>query len=212
MALTQDPERRADRALAAAQAQVQAGAFDEALSVLAAAETDTATELQRVQLGLLRAQIAFVAGFGGDAPGLLLRAAARLEKVDTGMARETYLNAWGAAMFACTFAGAADLRAVSRAAQAAPRPPGPLRALDLMLDGFAALVIDGREAAAPLLRQVASAFAGTEVPTEEALRVGQLAPVAPFSLWDDETLHAVVARQLRAGPSTPARSPGCRST
>src|ERR1700728_4025867 len=34
VALTQDPERRADRALAAAQAQVQAGAFGEALKLL----------------------------------------------------------------------------------------------------------------------------------------------------------------------------------
>jgi DNA-binding CsgD family transcriptional regulator len=66
-----------------------------------------------------------------------------------------------------------------------------------MLDGFAALVIDGREAAVPLLREVATAFAGTEVPTEEALRVGQLAPIAPYSLWDDATLHAIVARQLQ---------------
>lgn len=197
VALTQDPERRADRALAATQAQIHAGAFDEALRLLAVAETDAETELQRGQLELLRAQIAFAAGFGGDAPGLLLRAAAHLEKVDPSMARETYLNAWGAALFAGTFAGTANLRAVSRAAQAAPRPSGPLRTLDLMLDGFAALVIDGREAAAPILRQVASAFSGTEVPTEEALRVGQLAPVAPYSLWDDETLHAIVARQLQ---------------
>jgi hypothetical protein len=44
------------------------------------------------------------------------------------------------------------------------------------------MVIDGREAAAPLLRLVASAFAGTEVPTQEALRIGQLAPVASYSL------------------------------
>jgi DNA-binding CsgD family transcriptional regulator len=197
VALTPDPQRRADRALAAAQAQIHAGAFDEALRVLAVAETDSETELQRGQLELLRAQISFAAGFGGDAPGLLLKAAVRLEKVETGVARETYLNAWGAALFAGTFAGTANLRAVSRAAQAAPRPSGPLRALDLMLDGFATLVVDGRDAAAPLLRQVASAFAGTDVPTEEALRVGQLAPVAPYSLWDDETLHAIVTRQLQ---------------
>jgi DNA-binding CsgD family transcriptional regulator len=197
VALTPDPQRRVDRALAAAQAQIHAGAFDEALKVLAVAETDAETELQRVQLELLRAHIAFGSGFGGDAPGLLLSAAVRLEKVDIGLARETYLNAWAAALFAGPFAGTANLRAVSIAARAAPRPSGARRTLDLMLDGFAALVIDGRDAAAPLLKQVASAFVGTEVPIEEALRVGQLAPVAPYSLYDDETLQTIVARQLQ---------------
>jgi tetratricopeptide (TPR) repeat protein len=197
VALTQDPQRRADRALAATQAQINAGAFDEALRLLAATETDTETELQRAQMELLRAQVAFASGFGGDAPGLLLKAAARLEKVDAGIARETYLNAWGAALFAGQFAGMGTLQAISRAAQAAPRPTGPPRTLDVMLDGFAALVSDGRAAAAPLLRQIASAFAGTEVPTDEALRVGQLAPVAAYSLWDDASLYAIVTRQLQ---------------
>jgi hypothetical protein len=87
--LTDDPARRADRALAATQAQINAGAFDEALKLLASAETDAGTELQRGQLELLRAQMAFAVGFGGDGPGLLLKAAVRLENVDTGMAGET---------------------------------------------------------------------------------------------------------------------------
>ena len=58
VALTQDPARRADRALAAAQAQVQAGAFDEALELLAAAEVDAQDELQRARIDLLRGQVA----------------------------------------------------------------------------------------------------------------------------------------------------------
>ncbi len=197
MALTGDLRRRTELGLAATQAQIHAGAFDEALRLLAEAETNAETELQRAQVELLRAQIAFATGFGGEAPGLLLSAAARLEKVDMDMARETYLNAWGAALFAGPFAGTSNLRAVSLAAQAAPRPSGPISTVNLMLDAFAAMVIDGREAAAPLLRQVASAFAGTEVPTQEALRIGQLAPVASYSLWDDASLEAIVARQLQ---------------
>jgi predicted ATPase len=59
--LTQDPGRRADRALAAAQAQVQAGAFDEALRLVAAAEVDAQEELQRARVDLLRGQIAMAA-------------------------------------------------------------------------------------------------------------------------------------------------------
>jgi DNA-binding CsgD family transcriptional regulator len=100
-------------------------------------------------------------------------------------------------LFAGRFADTSNLRTVSQAAQVASPPSGPSRALDLMLDAFAAMVIDGREAAAPLLRQVATAFAGAEVPLDESLRVGQLAPVAPYSLWDDVTLYAIVTRQLQ---------------
>ena len=62
VALTRDPERRADRGLAAAQAQVQAGAFDEALRLLDAAETDAQTELQRARVDLMRGKIASAAG------------------------------------------------------------------------------------------------------------------------------------------------------
>ena len=49
---------------------------------------------------LLRGQIAFASGLGSDAPPLLLKAAKRLEPLDLDLARETYLDAWIAAMFA----------------------------------------------------------------------------------------------------------------
>ena len=45
VALTDDPSRRGDRALAAAQASLQAGAFDAALGVLATAEAAPIDEL-----------------------------------------------------------------------------------------------------------------------------------------------------------------------
>ena len=48
-ALTPGPARRAERALAAAQAKSQAGAFDAALGLLAAAEAGPLDELQRAQ-------------------------------------------------------------------------------------------------------------------------------------------------------------------
>ena len=57
--LTPEPARRAERALAAAQAKHQAGAFDAALGLLAIAEAGPLDELQRAQVDLLRAQIAF---------------------------------------------------------------------------------------------------------------------------------------------------------
>ena len=51
--LTEDPARRADRALAAAHASLQAGAFDPALGLLATAEAGPLDEFQRARVDLL---------------------------------------------------------------------------------------------------------------------------------------------------------------
>ena len=59
-ALTLEPSRRAKRTLAAARAKQLAGAPDAALRLLAIAESGPLDELQRAQVDLLRAQIAFV--------------------------------------------------------------------------------------------------------------------------------------------------------
>ena len=99
-ALTLDPARRAERVLAAADAKLQVGAFDAALGLLATAEAGPSDEWQRARADLLRGQIAFVSRRGMDAPTLLLKAARQFEPLDPGMARETYLDALGAALVA----------------------------------------------------------------------------------------------------------------
>jgi AAA ATPase-like protein len=71
VALTQDPGRRVERALAAAQASLQAGAFDTALGLVATAEAGALDEFQRARVDLLRGHVAFASGLGGDAPPLL---------------------------------------------------------------------------------------------------------------------------------------------
>ena len=98
--LTADPARRAERTLEAAQVNVQAGAFDPALGLLAAAEAGPLDELGRARMDLLRAEVAYSQDRGSDAPPLLLRAAKTLEPLDPRLARETYLDAFGAAVFA----------------------------------------------------------------------------------------------------------------
>ena len=116
--LSLDPARRAERTLAAAQANLQAGAFGPALELLATAEAGPLDELQSARVDLLRGEIVFASGLGSDAPPLLLKAASRLEPLDLDLARETYLTAWMAALFAGQLAGAGDLLEVSRAARA----------------------------------------------------------------------------------------------
>src|SRR6478672_9359263 len=133
-ALTPDPARRAERALAAAQTNFQAGALDDARDLLSAAEAGILTDLERARAELLRAQITFVATHGSDAPPLLLEAARRLGPLDPPLARETYLDAFSAALFAGRLArpggGALDIAQGARTAPAAGREP---RVRDLLL-------------------------------------------------------------------------------
>ena len=195
--LTADPARRTERTLAAAQASLRAGAFGQALDLLVMAEAGPLDELQAGRADLLRGQATFVSGLGSDAATLLLKAAKRLEQLDLGLARETYLSAWMAATFAGRLAGAGDLLEVSRAARALPASALPPRPADLVLDGLARLVTDGPTAAAPTLRHVVSAFADPGIPAAEGLRWGWFAQAAASALWDDDAWHAMLVRQVR---------------
>jgi DNA-binding CsgD family transcriptional regulator/tetratricopeptide (TPR) repeat protein len=196
--LTAEPARRSARALAAAQASLLAGALDAAADLLAMAAAGPLDELRQARVSLLRGQLAFASSMGGDAPALLVKAAQQLEPLDAALARQTYLDAWAAALFAGQFAGAGSLHEVSRAARSAPPPPGAPRLSDLLLDGLAVLVTEGRARAAPMLRQAARVFAEDEITVEEGLRYGWLATTAAAMVWEDEYRHATVARQLQS--------------
>ena len=196
--LTGDPVRRSGRALAAAQASLQAGSFEAAAELLATAMGGPLDELQQASVDLVRGQIAFASSAGGDAPALLMKAAKQLEPLDAALARQTYLDAWYAAMFAGRFAGAGDLHEVSRAARSAPPPAGAPRPSDLLLDGLAVLVTEGRAQAAPLLSQATRVFAGEEIPMAERRRWSAVAAVAAVTVWDEECWYAIQARELQS--------------
>jgi DNA-binding CsgD family transcriptional regulator len=197
VALTGDPARRVGRALAAAQASLGAGIFDVALGLLATAEVGPLDDLQRARLDLLRAEAAYSESRGSAAPALLLRAAKTLEPLDARLAHETYLDAWSAALFAGQLASSASLHDVSREALAARRPAEPPRPSDLLLQGFSLAFTEGRSAAAPLLEQAATGFAGSDVSIEEVLRWGWLATAAAVMVWDHDTCLAVATRGVQ---------------
>jgi DNA-binding NarL/FixJ family response regulator len=206
VALTRDPERRVERALAAAQASLHAGAFDAALELLATAEAGSPDELQCARVDLLRGQVASATA-GTEAPGRLLKAARRLEPLDLVLARETYLDAWGAALFAGRLASGGDLLDVSRAARAAPAPTYAPHPSDLLLDGLAELVTEGRVAAAPALRRAVSAFRGERISVDKGLQWGVLASSAAVELWDFESWDAVITRQMELARDAGALAP-----
>ena len=192
-ALTLDPPRRAERALAAAQAKFQAGAFDAALGLVGTAETGPLDELQCAQVDLLRGQIAFASTRGRDAPPLLLKAAKRFEPVDSRLARETYLEALAAVSFASRLASGGGVLEIARAARAAPPSSRPPRASDLLLDGLAQVITDGHDAGGPMLRRAVAAFRREDIPREDGLRWLWLACKAAAVLWDDEAWDVLTA-------------------
>ena len=195
--LTPEPARRATRALAAAQAKHQAGAFDAALRLVAIAESGPLDELQRAQVDLLRGQIEFAVNRGRDAPPLLLKAAKRLEPLDIGLARVTYLEALSAAISAGRLGVHDGVRKTADAARRARPSPEPSRAPDLLLDGLAVLHTEGYTAGTPMLNRALRAFRGDELSREDGIRWLWLACRTAMDLWDDESWFVLSARQIQ---------------
>jgi len=194
VALTRDPKRRTDRALAGADLGLRAGAFEDARGMMAVAEAGPLDEMQRARLDLLRAEAAYAESRGSAAPALLLRAAKALEPLDPQLARETYLDAWSSSLFAGGLASSASLHEVSREARAARGPAESPRPSDVLLDGFSLAFTEGRSSAAPVLDHAAAGFASKKVSVEEVLRWGWLATAAAVMVWDYETCVAVATR------------------
>src|SRR5579864_7150384 len=195
--LTPDSAHRAARGLAAAQAKIQAGAFEAAGKLLGAAESAPLDEFQHARVDLLRARLAFATNRGNDAPPLLLQAAKRLAPIDVDLARETYLDALTAALFAGHLARpGGNSQAVSRAARTAPQPAHPPRAPDLLLDGLAVHFTEGYAAGAAILRRALSAF-DRETSAEVELRWLWLAATAASHLWDFDRHDRYSSRHLQ---------------
>jgi DNA-binding CsgD family transcriptional regulator len=194
-ALTPDPAHRAERALDAAQAKLHAGAFEPAATLVAMAEAGPADELTRARIDLLHAQIAFAKSRGNEATPLLLAAARRLEGFDVALARETYLDAIAATVFAGRLARGPGLREVGDAARGAPPAQLP-RVPDRLLDALAVRLTDGYSASAPMMKRVLGTLCDEEVPVQEALPWLWLASVIAADLWDDERWRVVATRHV----------------
>jgi DNA-binding CsgD family transcriptional regulator len=202
--LTPDPARRARRVLVAAQTTFRAGALDEALALLASTDIAALEELDRARVELLRAQITFVATHGSDAPALLLEAARRLSTLDPALARETYLDALSAALFAGRLAGpGGGALEIAKAARTAPAHAHAPRGPDLLLDALATLLSESHEAAVPILRQAERAF-GSDRSATEQMRWMWLATIASVQLWDDAGWEALSERHVRIARKTGA--------
>ena len=206
MLLTPDPGRRADRAIAAAEAKHQAGAPDVAAELLVMAEAGPLEELARARISLLRGQMAFSAGNSSDTPRLLIDAARRFEALDTRLARETYLEALSAALLGHRTSQIGTLEIARAARGATAAPPSDSRAPDLLLEGMATLITDGYETGVPAVQRALSVFRDGDLPIGEQLRWLFVATRCAIDIWDDESWRDLAIRQVELARAVGALS------
>jgi DNA-binding CsgD family transcriptional regulator/tetratricopeptide (TPR) repeat protein len=190
--LTTDAARRADRAVAAARASLHAADLESARRFAEIASGEAQDESQAARALLIQGHIALASGLNHEAIPLLFEAAQRLAPMDMALARETYLIAWGSA--AVIAADRENVEKISRAVVALPPVTGVPRPLDLVLDGCARLVTDGRAVAIPLLKEAASAIA--ELPVRDVLTWGWQASGVFAAIWDDDLQRTVHRREV----------------
>jgi DNA-binding CsgD family transcriptional regulator len=127
---------------------------------------------------------------------LLLAAARRLEPLDAALARDTYLDAFSAAMFAGRLADGPGLPEVAKAARRAPPASHQPRKADMLLDGLAVRFTNGYAAATPISRRALQAFCSEDTSVEDDLRWLWLASITAADLWEDETWYVLSTRHV----------------
>lgn len=203
--LTPDPTKRAERAVKAAGAKMRAGAPERALRLLAMAEAAPADELTRARADLVRAQISSRSEPGRGAP-LLAAAANRLEPLDVELACEAYRDAFYAAHVAGRLGRSGGMLEVAAAAREARSVLPQDDVFAPIVNGLAAVLVDGYATGAPVLQSAVGAFRETDVSTDSAFQWMPLACRVAIDLWDEQGVG-----DLSAGMVTLARNRGAIS-
>jgi DNA-binding CsgD family transcriptional regulator len=198
-AMSSKPADRAARALASAEAKLDAGLSHAVLPLLAMVEAATDDDFLTARAELVRAKAAFAASRGADAPALLLSAAWRLAQLNPALSRETYLQALTAAILVGRCAAGPEKTPAAVAAAAArdaPSAPESPRAVDLLLDGLIVRLTAGHFEAAPLFQHAIAVYLrelddGTADP-----RAHDITHRVCLDVFDIETYNLLAERQL----------------
>ena len=200
--LTPDAGHRAGRSLAAAVAKRDAGALNAAAALLAAVERGPPDASRTAEVWRLRGQLALDLQRGADAAQYLLTAARIFESIDIELARQAYLEALGAAIWADGLERSDALIETARAARAVAPGPQPSRPVDVALDALVGRLIEGFTAAAPSL------IRALDVLRRERLdRVGghwlwvaanNISGIIAIEMFDSEARYALDVAQVEA--------------
>jgi DNA-binding CsgD family transcriptional regulator len=200
--LTPSAPLRVERLLAAAGTKLEAGQFDAVSDLLTACAAEPNDELLAARIDLLRGLLAYASRRSSGAAPLLLAAAERMRPWDGELARDTYLEAFNAAIFSVRLTDGSHLTAVARAARQLPHDLN--RQPDLLLAAMAALFTDGYSAA-PLLRRALAGFRTAAEP-DAGTRWLFMATCLAGDMWDDESWDVISERQIRLARDTGALS------
>jgi hypothetical protein len=140
---------------------------------------------------------------------ILLGAARQIAPLDVGQARDALLDALAASWVSGRFAAADALGAdIARAARSIPRSPQSAESIgDLLLDADTTLLLDGHEAAAPLLSRAVAALQEAPINSADLLTWTGIGCWAAGALGDDGALYSLASRleeQARDQGAVPA--------
>ena len=191
--LTPDLHRRAVRELAAAETKLVAGDPNGAHGLLQEAAPRLDDPLSRAQARRLEGEIQLATLSFGESPAILVDAARAFAPLDTGMARETLLEALEAAHYAGRFARGAGFQEVLNAAPSIPlSADSPATVADLLLDGYAAHLTSRCPEAALLFRRAIG-----RLHRDDDLRWFALACHAAIELLDYEAWASLARRWVK---------------
>lgn len=207
--LTADPNRRARRILSAAVAARDSGMFETVVELLASVDMAALDARSVIECERLRGQIAFDEGRVADAARLLSEASRRYESIDGDLARETLLQAVGAATWAGDLTGLSTLRSATAVAGTSRRAHAGERPVDALLDAYAIRLTDGYAKAERGLREALRKVLNADVTPAGTgpwlwLAGSRIGGILAVELWDIELAqelaerHALVARRSGA--------------
>lgn len=208
-ALTPDPELRAERTMAAAEATYQAGAHDATRRLLDTHDWSRFAASYALRAERLRAELSVDDVEYGETALTLLSVGRRLRRLDPGLATASTVRVIGTA-FTAAFATAdttvlarvvdelEDWLAPTFGAGARPWTSDPEAVGVMMLRGWALLVGRGFPAGTDVLRAAMLALRDQAILTESDLQWFEFGEGIARSLWDLETCEMIGNRAVAA--------------
>jgi DNA-binding CsgD family transcriptional regulator len=188
--LTPDPERRAERVLAAAQNHLLAGTVDRADALLEQATPGLRNAKSSAEAAQLQGRIAATRGRVAEATAALVDAARRLRRIDPLAARDTLLSALESAAFAGWAQSTSllgEIAEIARDLLSAGAPPDS--APTLLLQGYTARLSAGYAAGVAPMCGAITAFLRGDADPDVALRHLELTAISAADLLDETAVE-----------------------
>lgn len=196
---TPQSRRRAERALAAAEATLHAGSPEGASDLLAVAAAGPLDDAHRLRADLLRGEISLVRHHGDRASHTLLEIVGRLGDHRSALAPEVHLRAIAATLLAGRLLTRDHGHELAR--RTAAHPPCGASTPEVLLHGLVTFLTEGFGAAAPTLRRAVRELCADGNADPTALG---LAWHVAAEMFDIEAATALVNRQVRLARETGA--------